>query len=213
MRKNKITTGLALLGVLGMSATASGVYAADTATDVDSRQVATFSGESQSERGRGPGNHGRGPMTEENIREMSTILANNDFSAYLEKISEDRPQNAPDPTVEQIEKMQDHFDHIVEMYNNGETPQGPGKMMGAGRGRHGGPLGRGLMMGRDKEELSTVLANDDFDAFLSLIEEHKPADAPEMTDEMSEKLQKHFDRMVKRYKNGEMPWQYSETQE
>lgn len=211
MRKNKITTGLALLGVLGMSATASGVYAADTNTDVDSGQVSNFSGESRFKFGHGPGpgstDRGHGPMTAEDIQEMSEILANNDFSAFLEKMSEDRPEEAVDPTVEQIEELQDRFDHMVEMYNSGETPRGPGKMPGEGRGHRGGPFGDGLRLGQNKDELSKILVNNNFDAFVALVEENKPADAPEITDEMSERLQKRFDRMVERYKNGEMPWQ------
>ncbi|MFA6131457.1 MAG: hypothetical protein WC702_00095 [Patescibacteria group bacterium] len=216
MRKNKITTGLALLGVLGMSAAAPSVYASDSASDSVSDEPSTvFLGEfgpgsghdskweGKKHRGPGPG----GPMTAEEIEEMSTILANNDFAAFLEKMSENAPADAPIMTDEHIAEMQTRFAHMIELYNNGELPGDPltGVPSADGRGAHGrGPGGPPI---KNQADLATVLANDDFDAYLDLLQENRPAEAPVLTDEMLQKMQNHFDRMVERYKNGEMPWQ------
>lgn len=220
MRKNKITTGLALLGVLGMSAVSPNVYASETSTftstEVMQDQPPTnFEGRGYGRFERGPG---PGSMSAEEITEMSIILDNNDFDAFLEKMKENAPKDAFKITDEILVGLQTKFDHMVELYNEGQVLGTPLADVGSTSDRPEPPVGNFDHRGRDlgeimpmsvekQTELSTILASDDFDAFVVLMKTNASADAPAMSDDTLTKLQNRFDRMVERYKNGEMPWQ------
>ncbi|HBR81164.1 MAG: hypothetical protein UX09_C0063G0001 [Candidatus Uhrbacteria bacterium GW2011_GWE2_45_35] len=210
MNKKKIALSLGAIGFIGMSAVSPAAYAADTTNISD---ISITSSESQNNhkfhRG-GPKN--KAPiMSEEDIAAMSTILETNNFEAYLEIMKERASNNAPEMTDETLSKLQERFNKMVELYNNGEDRPwrlGPNLSRPENNLNHKNEhRGFGPKVLGGQEAVTTVLENQDFDAFIELMKQNTPNDAPEMTDKKLEALQNHFDRMVERYQAGEMPWQ------